>query len=98
MGRIGLKDIIYFEVATTISLFLGLAIVNMFQPGAGLSMPIGADTSAAAAMAREDEVRQRWQNLEIQLGEVVDERFAVSNRAFARLLKPIIVLDGRHRT
>ena len=52
MGRIGLKAIVYFEAATTIALFLGLALVNVFQPGAGLSMPIGADTSAAAAMAQ----------------------------------------------
>ena len=52
MGRIGLKAIVYFEVATTVALFLGLALVNIVQPGAGLAMPIGADTSAAAAMAQ----------------------------------------------
>jgi proton glutamate symport protein len=52
MGRIGLKAIVYFEVATTIALFLGLALVNIFKPGAGLAMPIGADTTAAAAMAQ----------------------------------------------
>ena len=52
MGRIGLKAIVYFEAATTIALFLGLALVNIFQPGAGLSIPLGADTSAAAAMAQ----------------------------------------------
>jgi proton glutamate symport protein len=52
MGRIGLKAIIYFEIATTIALFLGLVLVNTFKPGAGLAMPIGADTSAAAAMAQ----------------------------------------------
>jgi proton glutamate symport protein len=52
MGRIGLKAIIYFEVATTIALFLGLALVNIFQPGAGVAMPIGADTRAAAAIAQ----------------------------------------------
>jgi proton glutamate symport protein len=52
MGRIGLKAILYFEIATTIALFLGLALVNIFQPGAGLALPIGADTSAAAAMAQ----------------------------------------------
>src|SRR5881227_1424613 len=48
MGRIGLKAIVYFEVATTIALFLGLALVNIFQPGAGVSLPAGADTKAAA--------------------------------------------------
>src|SRR5882672_9442986 len=52
MGRIGLKAIVYFEVATTIALFLGLGLVNIFKPGAGLAMPIGADTTAAAAMAQ----------------------------------------------
>jgi len=52
MGRIGLKAIVYFEGATTVALFLGLALVNIFKPGAGLLMPIGADTSAAAAMAQ----------------------------------------------
>src|SRR5262245_35442567 len=46
MGRIGLKAIVYFEVATTIALFLGLGLVNLVKPGAGLAMPIGADTSA----------------------------------------------------
>ncbi|MBI3402979.1 MAG: cation:dicarboxylase symporter family transporter [Acidobacteria bacterium] len=50
-GRIGIKAIIYFEVATTIALFLGLGLVNLFTPGAGLAMPIGADTKAAAAIA-----------------------------------------------
>ena len=39
MGRIGLKAIIYFEVATTIALFLGLFIVNFFQPGVGVQAP-----------------------------------------------------------
>jgi proton glutamate symport protein len=51
MGRIGLKAIIYFEVATTIALFIGLAMVNIFQPGAGLAAPVGADTSQLQALA-----------------------------------------------
>jgi proton glutamate symport protein len=52
MGRIGLKAIIYFEVATTIALFWGLLLVNWFQPGAGLAVPIGADTGELAALAK----------------------------------------------
>ena len=52
MGRIGLKAIIYFEIATTIALFLGLALVNIFKPGAGISMPIAADAKAAAALVQ----------------------------------------------
>jgi len=38
MGRIGLKAILYFEIVTTIALFLGLAAVNLARPGAGISL------------------------------------------------------------
>jgi proton glutamate symport protein len=55
MGRIGLKAIIYFEVATTIALFWGLALVNWFRPGAGLAVPIGADTGELAALAQKQQ-------------------------------------------
>jgi len=46
MGRIGLKAIIYFEVATTIALFLGLGIVNVFQPGVGVNMTMSPQNVA----------------------------------------------------
>ena len=52
MGRIGVKAIVYFEIATTIALFLGLALVNIFKPGEGVALPVGADTKAAAAMVQ----------------------------------------------
>ncbi len=40
MGRIGLKALIYFEVATTIALFLGLGMVNVFKPGVGVRVSV----------------------------------------------------------
>jgi proton glutamate symport protein len=52
MGRVGLKAIIYFEAATTVALFLGLFLVNVFKPGAGLTVPIAGDTSQLATMAQ----------------------------------------------
>jgi proton glutamate symport protein len=52
MGRIGLKAIVYFEIATTIALFLGLGLVNLFKPGAGLPMPIGGRTAVVAALSQ----------------------------------------------
>jgi proton glutamate symport protein len=52
MGRIGLKAIIYFEIATTIALAIGLVLVNLFTPGAGLAVPLAADTTAVAVFAR----------------------------------------------
>lgn len=45
-GRVGLKALIYFEVLTTISLILGLIIVNLVQPGHGMHAdPASLDTS-----------------------------------------------------
>lgn len=44
MGRIGAKAILYFEIVTTIALFLGLAAVNLTKPGAG--MKIAPDAGA----------------------------------------------------
>jgi proton glutamate symport protein len=55
MGRIGLKAILYFEVATTIALFLGLGLVNMFQPGAGVALQGVQDTASVAALARNEQ-------------------------------------------
>ena len=49
MGRIGLKAIVYFEVATTIALVLGLGLVNLFQPGAGVALQ--GDTSTLGTLA-----------------------------------------------
>ena len=49
MGRIGLKAIIYFEVLTTIALFVGLAAVNLTRPGAGLTISKGALTNLPQA-------------------------------------------------
>jgi proton glutamate symport protein len=46
MGRIGGKALIYFEVLTTIALFVGLAAVNLAQPGAGLRITPGGSSAA----------------------------------------------------
>ena len=36
MGRIGIKAMVYFEVVTTLALFLGLGAVNLVRPGDGI--------------------------------------------------------------
>ena len=38
LGRIGVRTIIYFEVVTTIALFLGLGIANFLNPGEGINI------------------------------------------------------------
>lgn len=39
VGRMGLKAIIYFEIVTTLALFIGLVAINMSQAGAGVLKP-----------------------------------------------------------
>ena len=39
VGRMGVKALIYFEIATTAALVLGLTIAHVVQPGRGLSLP-----------------------------------------------------------
>jgi len=38
VGRIGVKSLVYFEIVTTFALFIGLAAVNITQPGVGVSL------------------------------------------------------------
>jgi proton glutamate symport protein len=42
IGRMGLKTIIYFEVATTLALVIGLGVANFLQPGAGMSLDLAS--------------------------------------------------------
>ena len=37
VGRIGLRALIYFEAVSTLSLVIGLIVVNVLQPGSGLT-------------------------------------------------------------
>lgn len=40
VGRMGAKAILYFEVVTTLALFIGLAIANWIRPGDGLTLTV----------------------------------------------------------
>ncbi|HXW92278.1 MAG TPA: cation:dicarboxylase symporter family transporter [Terriglobales bacterium] len=39
VGRVGIKAILYFELVTTVALFIGLAAINLSQAGAGAQIP-----------------------------------------------------------
>src|SRR5262249_42960246 len=48
VGRMGIKALVYFEIATTAALALGLAIAHLVQPGHGLPLPPSADAAASS--------------------------------------------------
>jgi proton glutamate symport protein len=51
MGRIGGKAILYFEIVTTVALFVGLGAVNLIKPGLGVQLQQGAAPAAAQTSA-----------------------------------------------
>jgi proton glutamate symport protein len=55
VGRIGIKSLVYFEVVTTIALFLGVAAINLSRAGEGLSL-----SPSAAAFAQQNAAPLRW--------------------------------------
>jgi aerobic C4-dicarboxylate transport protein len=49
VGRVGIKAILYFEVVTTISLIIGLLVINILKPGIGMHINAATlDTKAVA--------------------------------------------------
>jgi aerobic C4-dicarboxylate transport protein len=42
VGRVGVKALIYFEVLTTLALVIGLVVVNVLQPGAGMNVDVSS--------------------------------------------------------
>ena len=52
VGRMGGKALLYFEIVTTLALFIGLAIGNWLKPGANLPMDLSAHTAVASVHAK----------------------------------------------
>src|SRR6202158_2836175 len=52
VGRVGGKALLYFEVVSTIALFIGLVVGNLVQPGSGFNVNTASlDTKAVAEYA-----------------------------------------------
>src|SRR5258707_15804354 len=48
VGRMGAKALVYFEIVTTVALFIGLGVVNLTKPGVGVALTGGGDISQLA--------------------------------------------------
>ncbi|MGY2911631.1 aerobic C4-dicarboxylate transport protein [Ewingella americana] len=54
VGRTGAIALLYFEIVSTIALIIGLVIVNIVQPGAGMNVdPAALDAKAVAVYAEQ---------------------------------------------
>jgi Na+/H+-dicarboxylate symporter len=48
VGRIGIRSISWFILASLVSLSLGLVMVHLFEPGVGLALPTGTEVPVSA--------------------------------------------------
>jgi aerobic C4-dicarboxylate transport protein len=56
VGRVGLKALVYFEAVTTLALVIGLVVVNVVRPGAGMNADVSSlDAGAVAAYASQSQ-------------------------------------------
>ncbi len=56
VGRTGAVALLYFEIVSTVALIIGLIIVNVVQPGAGMNIdPATLDAKAVAVYAQQAE-------------------------------------------
>ena len=58
VGRMGWKSIVYFEVVSTIALFIGLAAINISGAGLGVNMPVDPATANLPVIQK-----QTWQEI-----------------------------------
>jgi len=64
VGRIGIKSLVYFEIVTTIALFIGLGAINLTRAGEGLVIP---EATQAAAAASQTTAPVRWQDFVLHI-------------------------------
>jgi aerobic C4-dicarboxylate transport protein len=47
LGRVGIKSLVYFEVVSTLALVIGLVVVNLLKPGAGIDVEVDPEALKA---------------------------------------------------
>ena len=62
VGRMGIKALIYFELVTTLALFIGLGAINFTQAGVGVPQPSASAASAAVAAQP-----QKWTDIVLHI-------------------------------
>jgi proton glutamate symport protein len=62
VGRMGIKALVYFEIVTTLALFIGVGAINLTQAGAGVTPP--PDAASAAAVSAPP---QKWTDMVLHI-------------------------------
>jgi len=77
VGKTGGYALLYFEIVSTIALLVGLTIVNVVQPGAGMNVdPATLDTKAVAAYTKPGQMQSTTEFLLNVIPNTVVDAFA----------------------
>src|SRR5262247_1563334 len=77
VGKTGGYALLYFEVVSTIALIVGLIIVNLVQPGAGMNVdPASLDTKGIAAYTKPGQMQSTVEFLLNVIPNTVIDAFA----------------------
>ena len=77
VGKTGGLALLYFEIVSSIALIVGLTIVNVVQPGAGMNIdPATLDTKGIAAYAKPGQMQSTTEFLLNVIPSTVVDAFA----------------------
>jgi aerobic C4-dicarboxylate transport protein len=63
VGRVGIRSLIYFEVLSTVALAIGLLVMDVLRPGAGVHAKVPKATGAAADYIKTGQTQSAWHYL-----------------------------------
>ena len=61
LGRIAWKSFLYFEIVTTIALFIGIAAINLSKAGVGINLPL------ESSHEKVEVVKQTWEDIVLHI-------------------------------
>jgi proton glutamate symport protein len=98
LGRLSLKTFIWFEVATTLALVMGLLAANLFKPGSGVSITNLADVSAISAAAHKpvDLVQIIMDIVPINIFEAMSRESLLQIIFFSGFFGVAVAASGKH--
>lgn len=67
LGKIGLKTIIYFEIATTLALLIGLVTANILKPGVGFNLDLSTVSMAAVEKMQNVQINHSFSQMIVDL-------------------------------